>query len=76
METTLTNLSINTIEMASYLVIISWKCIIVATLISTGQTTPYTWEQILKVLNQPAVGANRIANELKKKYERSTATLN
>ena len=37
-------------------------------LILAGKKTPYTWEQVLKVLYQPAVGGNRVADELKKKY--------
>ena len=33
-----------------------------------GKKSPYTWEQVLKVLYQPAVGGNRVADELKEKY--------
>ena len=31
---------------------------------------PFTWEQDLKVLYQPAVGGDRVADELKKKFRR------
>ena len=33
-----------------------------------GNKSPYTWEQVLKVLYQPAVGGNRVADELREKY--------
>ena len=34
--------------------------------VCAGEESPYTWEQVLKVLYQPAVGGNRVADELKK----------
>ena len=43
---------------------------VVATLICAGKNSPFTWEQVLKVLYQPAVGGNRVADELKKKFRR------
>ena len=36
--------------------------------ICAGNKSPYTWEQVLKVLYQPAVGGDRVADELKEKY--------
>lgn len=36
-------------------------------MIRAGKKSPYTWEQI-KVLYKPAVGENRVADELKEKY--------
>ena len=38
------------------------------TLICAGKKSSYTWEQVLKVLYQSAVGGDRVADELKKKY--------
>ena len=43
---------------------------VVATLICARKNSPFTWEQVLKVLYQPAVGGNRVADELKKKFRR------
>ena len=37
-------------------------------MIRAGKKSPYTWEQVLKVLYQPTVGENRVADELKEKY--------
>ena len=34
--------------------------------VCAGKKFSYSWEQVLKVLYQPAVGGNRVADELKK----------
>ena len=41
---------------------------VLTTLIFAGKKSPFTWEQVLKVLYQPAVGGDRVADELKEKY--------
>lgn len=46
-------------QQAFYKVFHYWK---------TKKTSPYTWETIIKALEAPAVGENRLANDLKVKH--------